>query len=246
MLNSLKKVRDKYMPGLKIHINEWGPSYHVNSTPQSMINANHIGAAWSIKFLNAMLENGVDSAMFLVTTDLMQVKKGKRKNVWGWCSFFVNPKVYGQAYPKAPYHIFDMIARLNGKRIEATRDGNINSFAVANPKTKKIQLIIWNFAVRIPESGMPVDFAITENVGVTVRKATRFFGSDKVKISRMMVSKTHANAFQVFKAGGKLTMDNTGMKILDRGEYSIVNGLVSAGFNMPPSSIAFIEIETVK
>jgi hypothetical protein len=246
MINSLKETRDRYLPGLPIYVNEWGPSYHVDNTEKSMVNANNIGAAWSAEFLNTMLENGVDSAIFLVTTDYMYMENGKPKNIWGWCSFFVNPLVYGGLFPKAPYHIFDMVARLNGRRIESTRDENIRSFAVADSESGKVQLMVWNYAARLPESGMPVDFATTENVGVTVRNASKFFGADKVKVSRRLVSRTHANAYHVYKSGGELTEDNTAMQILDSGEHAIVDGSVSVGLTMPPSSVSFIEIEPVR
>ena len=83
MLRSLKQARDKYLPGVPIAINEWGPSYHVNSTEQAMVNADHIGAAWSAEFLNTMLEQGVDDALYLVTTDQALPKDGKQENIWG-------------------------------------------------------------------------------------------------------------------------------------------------------------------
>ena len=245
MLNSLKKVRDQYLPGTPIQINEWGPSYHTSNTDKALVNADNIGAAWSIEFLKTMLENGIDDAIFLVTDDLTGVENGKKVNIWGWPSLMVNPQIFGYPYPKAICNLFEMIAAMNGKRIESTRNGNINSFATADPKKKKIQVIVWNFAARLPESNVPVDFSIREHVPIKIRNADVFFGSNKIKVSRKLISETNSNALYWFKKGEKLTPDNTGLKTVDQGEYQIINGEVSAGCDMPPSSVAMIEIEGI-
>ena len=245
MLNSLKKVRDRNLPGTPIQVNEWGPSYHTDNSAKSLVNADNVGAAWSMEFLRAMLENGIEDAIYLVTTDLYKEEKGKKVDIWGWPSLMVNPHVFGHAYPKAIGNLFAMIAALEGKRIEATRNGNINAFATADPKTKKLQVIVWNFAARLPESEPPVDFSLRESVAIKIRNAAAFFGRDKIKATRKLISETNANALYRFQKGEKLTPDNTGLKTVDQGEYQLINGEASVGCDMPPSSVALIEIEGI-
>lgn len=247
MLSSLKKTRDQYLPGLPVYITEWGPSYVTDNSEKSMVNADNIGAAWSMEFLKTSLENGVDTAIYLVTTDLLQPdKNGKLEDIWGWPSLMVNPQVFGAAYTKPIGHLFTMIAALKGKRVESTRCDNINSFAVADTTSKKIQVIAWNYASRIPEGEPAIDFSTRENVGICIRNAEQFFGSSKVKVSRRLISETNANALFWYRKGKNLTADNTALKSIDQGTFTIINDQLSCGMEMPPSSVALIEFEPDK
>lgn len=242
MLGSLKQTRDKFLPGVPVQINEWGPSYHVNATEQAMVNADHIGAAWSAEFLNTMLELGVDDALYLVTTDLAQPKDGKPENIWGWCSLFVNPTVYGKAYPKASFHLFRMISMLEGKRVESTRAGMLKSFAAADPATRKLRILVWNFGARIPESGLPVETATVQNAEIRVVDAVKFFGPGKVKMTRRLISRNTGNAYRVWKDGGKLDAENTALPETDAGEFAILDGELQFGLVFPPNSVGLIEL----
>lgn len=246
MLGSLKRTRDKFLPGVPIQINEWGPSYHVNSTEQALVNADQIGAAWSAEFLNAMLEQGVDDALYLVTTDLARPRDGKLENIWGWCSLFVNPNVYGKAYPKAPFHLFRMISMLEGKRVESTRAETLNSFAAADPAARKLRLLVWNFGARIPESGLPVETAAAQNAEIRVTDAAKFFGADKVKMTRRLISRNTGNACRVWKDGGKLDAANTELPETDAGEFGLRGGELRFGLDFPPNSVSLIELEAAK
>jgi hypothetical protein len=58
MLANTQRARDRYCPGTPLCMTEWGPSYHTDNSPTARVNANHIGAAWSAAFLNAMLAHG--------------------------------------------------------------------------------------------------------------------------------------------------------------------------------------------
>ncbi|MBS1370215.1 MAG: hypothetical protein HPZ91_09710 [Lentisphaeria bacterium] len=243
MLGSLKRVRDRYLPGVPIQINEWGPSYHVNTTEQSMVNADHIGAAWSAEFLKTMLEEGVDDALYLVTTDLLQKKEGKPENIWGWCGLFTNPHAYGKAYPKAAYNLFRMVSMLNGTRVESTRSGAVNSFAAAEPAAKTLRILAWNFGARIPENGPPVETAIAATPEIMVSRAAEFFGTARVKMTRYLLSRDTGNAYQVWKGGGALADENTVLPVSDRGEFSILNNELRFGLGFPPNSVSLIELE---
>jgi hypothetical protein len=243
MLKTTQVARDRYCPGVPIMMTEWGASYQTDNGASSAINGNHIGAAWSAAFLNCMLDSGVDSALYLVTTDLYQeLPGGKRENTWGWPSFFVNPAVYGKSYPKAPYHVFDMIARLTGSRVEATRGGQtVNCFATADPVTKRITVIVWNYGYQIPEGPVGAEHADREAVTLRIREAAKFFGTPTVTMKRWLVSETTSNAHYLFQKGEKLDERAT-LQQVDNGAYAITDDLVDIGFAAPPSSVSFVEI----
>ncbi|MBT9147009.1 MAG: Beta-xylosidase [Syntrophomonadaceae bacterium] len=243
MFRQTKEWRDKYHPGLPIWITEWGASYHVNNSPEAVINGNHIGAAWSAAFLNTMLQSGVDGALYLVTTDLRSKDKdGKFENVWGWPSFFVNPAIFGKAYPKAPFHVFDMISRLEGTRVEATRGSQtVNCFASADKEKKRVTVMVWNYGCMLPEFTPAVENAVREAVILRIREADAFFGTGRVHMKRWLVSETVSNAFYLFQKEGKID-SRAELQQVDEGTFSVIDGMVDIGFSAPPSSVSFIEI----
>jgi hypothetical protein len=203
-----------------------------------------VGAAFIMTFLNKMLECGIDRALYLVTTDgNEQGKDGKSKDVWGWPSLFVNPKVFGKAYPKAPFHVFEMISRLEGSRVEATRgEDGINCIASADPKKKRITLIIWNYNSIMSEQGVPVELTSQISQIVRIREATAFFGSRAVHMKRWLVSETLSNAYDLFVKEGKVD-GRSELQQVDEGQFAILNDQCDFGFSMPPSSVAFVTLE---
>lgn len=247
MLTVTKAARDKYCSGVPIWFTEWGPSYTVDNSIPSSVNANHVGAAWSAAFLNVMLQCGVDGALYLVTTDLRQQIDGKWENVWGWPSMFVNPTVFGKAYPKAPFHLFEMISKLEGHRIEASRGKEtVNCFASADKDKKKITLLIWNYGAEIPEKGAWVEKAVEQKTRVCVRDAAHFFQSKKVKVERWLVSESASDAYQVVSKGGKLTDDNTALKQVGSSRVKITDGKLECDFALPPSSVSLVVLTAEK
>jgi hypothetical protein len=251
MLKITKAARDRYCPGLPIWISEWGASYRTSNTPDSVINGNHIGAAWSAAYLNTMLQCGVDGAIYLVTTDIRkQSKDGKWENVWGWPSLFVNPNIFDKPYPKAPYHVLDMISRLEGTRVEASRSGkSVNCFASADKGKKRITVMVWNYDCKIPEFGLPAENATREAVILRIREADTFFGTRVIHMKRWLVSETVSNAFHLFQKDGKVD-SRAELQQVDEGTFSVIDGVTDIGFAAPSSSVSFIEIytqpETVK
>lgn len=243
MLQHTKAARDRYCPGVPIWFTEWGPSYVVSDEPDAMINANHIGAAWTAMAFNELLEFGVDGVLYLCTTDgRQQAKDGKWENVWGWCSLFTNPNVLGKPHRKMPYHVFDMIHRLEGTRVESTRAGaNINSFASADKDKKRVTVMVWNYACRIPERGLPVDNSSREAAILRVREAAAFFGTPKIHVKRWLASESVSNAYHLFVKEGRVD-ERAELQLVEDGTYAIVDGLADVACSMPPSSVAFVEI----
>ncbi len=215
MLDDTRRARDQYCPGTPIALTEWGPSYHTDNSPTARVNANHLGAAWSAAFLNTMLAHGVDSALYLVTTDLAQPSPaGKQENIWGWPALFVNHQVFGQAYPKATYHVFEMVHQLAGQRVavEGCR-GAIGAIAAADTRQRVLRLLVWNFQARLPEGSPAEDLSAETRLSLGVADGQRFLGADQPKeVRAWLVGPRAGDAVGVFDCGQPLTPANTAMK----------------------------------
>ncbi len=244
MLRVTQAARDKYLPGVPISFTEWGPSYITDNSGPSAINANNIGSAWTAAFLNMMLQCKVDSAIYLVTTDIrVPDKNGKWENVWGWPSMFINPVVFGKAYPKATFHVFDMIAQMEGRRVEATRGSNtVNCIASADANKKKVTMLVWNYGAVIPEGDVAIEKAKQEKVAVRIRDAASFFGARNIKVQRWLVSKDTSNAYSLFKKGVKLDDTNTALKQVENVNYKVKDGRLDFSIVTPPSSVSLVTL----
>lgn len=245
MLKVAVAARDTFRPATPIILTEWGPSYITDNSEASSVNASHIGAAWTAEFINLMLDSGIDDALYLVTTDLAEKPKEtgpKPGNIWGWPSLFVNPNVFGKPYPKPIFHVFEMISRLEGGRVESNRSGSVRSFCVASKD--KLQCLIWNYNARIPEHSPAVEMGQRESVILQVGDAAQFFKTNKLKVERWLVSESVGNALQLFKTRGKLDDHCRETKVAS-GEVSIIDGVIQYGCDMPASSVSLVEITPV-
>jgi len=249
MLRETREARDQYCPGVPIVFSEWGPSYHVNSTPRSVqANGSNIGATWCAAFLKTMLESKVDSALYLVTTDHYEAPKSEKEaagpyaaNVWGWTSLFVNPRVFGTAWPKAPCHVFAMIHKLADNRIALKGlGGAVDGIASMDPSGKKVTLMLWNFKCRIPENEVPCDEGPAVDTRIALDGGSKFFGSTgKVKMQAWLVSKDTSNALNEFEKTGKLTSASELQMV--KSADSDLPQVPELPFTLPPSSILFVE-----
>lgn len=245
MLSATRGWRDLYTPGVPVRLTEWGASYFTdNNAPESLVNGNATGAAWAAAFLNAMLKGGVDAALYLVTTDLSQ----GAVNIWGWPSLFVNPQAFGnQAYPKAPFHVFEMVSRLVGTRV-ATAGGlsNLNCFASADSSKQKVTFLVWNYGARIPEAAPPVEMGQAESVDLRIHGAGTFFGTNTVQVRRWLVAAGVGDAYSQFSATGTLDVAHTALAEQAGGAFTITNNQLDIYFAMPTSSVSLVEIVGLK
>ena len=246
MLQSTIRWRDRHCPGVPISMTEWGASYHTSNEPQSVINGNHVGAAWATAFLNQMLEGGVDSALYLVTTDLRQPVKnvpGRFENVWGWPSLFVNPNVFGRAYPKAPYHVFEMVSGLAGRRVEAKSDeSTVHCFASADRRQKRVTILVWNYGLRLPEFGSPMENSQPMKVVLRVGDAAEFFGSRSVRVRRRLVAQGVSDGYARFAKGQVLDTQTTALQEVEKRVFALTGVQVELRFTVPPTSVSLVEI----
>ena len=243
MLKQTQASRDRWCPGVPIWVTEWGPSYQTCNEPKGAVNANHIGAAWSMDLLSTMLENGIRDALYLVTTDLRRARpEGGWEDVWGWPSLFVNPTALGKAWPKAPFHVLDMVSRLGGQRIAVESTGTpVGCFAAADLDRQRLTAILWNFAARIPEFAEAVENAPAVEVRLTVRDADHLFPGGKVTARRWLVSADTSNAYGILAQGGTLDA-RTELQQVQETKLAAADAELSLGFPLPPSGVSFIEL----
>lgn len=244
MLAQTTASRDQFFPGLPIWMTEWGASYQ-GGGDASVVNSDHIGAAWSMAFLEMMLQSRIDNALFLITTDGRRPLKDNPKeyeNWWGWPSLFVNPKIFGKAYPKPTAHVFDMISRLHGQRVEATRGTEVNSFVVADPSAKTVQALLWSYHAQIQEHKSTIENAQREAVVVRIRDAGAFFpeGVGELHVSRLLVAEHTGNIYDLHKNKIAFDDENTALPEVDKATIRILDGAAEFGFALPPSGVTLV------
>ena len=140
MLADTQRARDRYCPRTPICMTEWGPSYHTDNSPTARVNADHIGAACERGFPRCHAGARRRLGLYLVTTDLAQPNRaGKLEDLWGWPALFVNRGVFGEAYPKATYHLFDMVHQLAGQRVAVEGGRNaVGAIAAADTQAPRV------------------------------------------------------------------------------------------------------------
>jgi hypothetical protein len=210
-----------------------------------MVNANNIGAAWAAAYLNTMVGCRVSKALFLVTTDLRQQQTdGQWKDVFGWDALYLDPVVYGnKAYPKPIYHVFDMISRLEGHRVESTRGSDsVNCFATADPDKRKITMLVWNYAANIPEGGVPLDKSAPAKIPVHVRDAGDFFHAKQVKIETWQINENTDNVAKMLTTGVAPDEQNTAMAQLPPATAKLEGKLLDFALVLPPSSVSLVVV----
>lgn len=243
MLRFTLAARDRYCPGVPLQITEWGASYQTTNEPSAAVNANHIGAAWGAAFLNAMLEGGVESALYLVTTDLRQERDGKWENVWGWPSLFLNPHVAGGTIPKAPFHTLDMVSRLVGKRVAVTGESkHLRAFASADARRRRMTVLLWNYGYRIPEAAVGTEEAPPAQVVLRVEDAARLFGRAGTAMERWQVDAETSNAHALFLKGERPDA-RAELQRVAAGEVALDGSALTVSFPMPPSSVCLLTLQ---
>lgn len=244
MLEVVLAARAAHRPGLPIWITEWGPSYHSSGNPSSQANNNSLGAAWSIALLDRMAQAPIDGALYLATTDMAKPKPGGGwDNVWGWPTLFTNPNATGTALPKATFHALEMLSRLRGRRVEATRPGQgIGCIAAADPATRALRVLAWNLDARLPESAAPIDRSVRRSVPIQIVDAADFFAAPRMTATTWLVSASHGDVHAAYRAQQPLEpAAAAAAEPAATATAAIIDGRASAVLDLPPSSVALIE-----
>jgi tetratricopeptide (TPR) repeat protein len=240
MLAGVQTVIDEHSPGLPIWLTEYGAHHNVVGEVGE-INGSHDGAAFSLDCLNSMLEQGIDFAIYLVTTDQARrnPKTKKPYNLYSWCSFLTSPAFHGYPYPKAPFHAYKMVSELTGKRVAASASGgNTRVFAATDPTTQTLRVLLWNFATYIPEVKSPIEEGKTESIRLTISNAAL---PANAKAVLRMVDKNHGDVFSADREKRPVNLVAAMPKVatlpIRRKRKTLDFDLV-----MQPGSIAMIEI----
>ncbi len=236
MMRRTRQWRDVHVPGIPIWLTEWGATYHTSLAPESIHNGNHVGAAFAAAMLDRMLIDGVDRALYLVTTDLRQQIDGQWKDIWGWPSLFTNPHVSG-THPKAPYHVFQMLRRMAPRRIEA--DGPPCCIGrIASCETDgRVTVLLWHHSCRIGEFGPGAETGAWERVSLRVAGRAH---AGPIQIRRWLVSRTISNARYLFERGETIDHRADLQQVDDRTIWP-ADGIPEYDFGMPPSSVTLVE-----
>jgi hypothetical protein len=237
-------IAQYYPQGLPVYFMEWGPSYQVGGNDPKLgctVNADNIGAAWASASLNTMLTCGVTKASSL-TTDLWMTNGGKLTDEWSWDALFLAPPANGgKAYPKPLFHVFEMVSRLEGHRVEATRGNQtVNCFVSADPEQRKITMLVWNYVAVLNEASPPVEKAVSEPTQVHVRDAGNFFHSPQVKVEAWQINGDTDNIPKMLMAGVAPDETNTAMAQLPATTATINQGALEFSMTLPPSSVSLV------
>jgi hypothetical protein len=188
--------------------------------------------------------HGVNSALYLVTTDLAQPNSaGKLEDLWGWPSLFVNHAVFGAAYPKATYHLFDMVSQLAGQRVAVKGDcGPVGVIAAADRQRHVVRLLVWNFAARLPESQPAEHLGTDAPLSIHVAGTQPFFGATTVAVRAWLVGPGAGDAVGVFDRGESLTAANTAMKRLEPITATAEPQGLLVRYTLPRSSVSLVQL----
>lgn len=246
MYQQMATLRDKVLPGVPIAITEWGPSYHTNNKPESLTNGDNIGAAWSAAFLNQMLEERVDKALYLVATDLAQYSADKKlENVWGWPSLFVHPGVYGKAYPKAPYYLFDFVQKMEGHRVRVNlTEKNVHAIASVTADGQRVTALVWNARLQLPENKAPMDASAPVELRLNLAGAAPASWR-QVTLETQQINENSGNVIAGYKRGVIVTADDAALRDQTFQTIKIEKGVIQITTKLAPASVSFVQITHV-
>jgi len=237
MLKSAQNSRDLNFPDVPIIFTEWGPSYHVSDDPASVVNANHVGSAWSIAFLNVLLEKGIEQSLFLVTSDLALNDKstGEWVNRWGWPSFFVSPRVFEKAWKKPMYNLFELITMLDGERVVLDGlGGDIGGIASRNAQSGVVTALLWNYGAELPEKEPPTKLGHEIYLDLYLDAPVEQNYTGRV----WMISEQYSDAWSLYQREGVLDR-RVELTLVDTFDVSGTDK--SYGLALPICSVAFVE-----
>lgn len=240
MLAGVQAVIDRDLPGLPVWLTEYGAHHNVAGAIGE-INGTHDGAAFSLDCLTAMLELGIDKAIYLVCSDLRRPDATTKvtSNMYSWCSFMVSPGEFGYPYPKAPYHAYRMVAELSGQRVAATASGgNVRAFAAADLEKQTLRVLLWNYATYIPEGAPPIEEGKIETVRLRIANAV-LPGAPKAVLR--LVDHEHGDILSALRAGRPVNLAVASPQVstppVRRDGRALEFEVV-----MPPGSVAMLEL----
>ncbi|MDD5059022.1 MAG: hypothetical protein PHQ60_14230 [Sideroxydans sp.] len=220
-------LNNEGLNGVPIYITEWGPSNVVNEALKGVINGNHIGAAWTARFLIDMVDAKVDDGMALILRDHTSTPTSTTNN-WSWPGFLLSDNVTTKAF----YDVALMFMMLPEQRVKASAVGSLGVLAGAS--NRKVGVLVFNQNWDFLTSR---ERAKTERINLQIVGLP--FATAKVKVTRYLVDETHGNAYSNFKRGLPMDQKKLGLHQLKDSIVPINNGAVNlTDIDLEPSSVS--------
>lgn len=216
-----------------IYVTEWGANDDVSMSPQGIINGNHSGAAWTVKFLQEMVENKVDEGMALILRDH---KNPDGNNNWGWPGLLTSD---GET-KKAFYNVASMFMKMPTHRVSVSPiEGTVGVIAAADES--KVGLIIYNQNWNYRETR---DSAVTESLSIRYDQLP--FKTKRVHVVKYLIDESHGDAYGSYKKGIPITEENSGLIPLEDVVIPTTGrDLLLSNIILNPSSVMLVEISPI-
>ena len=228
-----KKLDASGMGRVPIYVTEWGANDDVTMSPQGIVNGNHSGAAWTVKFLQEMVENRVDEAMALILRDH---KNADGSNDWGWPGLLTSDGVTKKAF----YNVASMFMKMPTHRVFVSQlKGSVGIIAAADEN--KVGLIIYNQIWNYRETS---DSAVTETLSIRFDQLP--FKTKRVRVVRYLIDDEHGDAYGAYKKGLPIAKVNSGLIPLeDVVMPSTARDFLLSNIRLNPSSVMLVEISPI-
>ncbi|RQS08863.1 GH39 family glycosyl hydrolase [Burkholderia sp. Bp8998] len=215
-------------------VTEWGPSASTDETAHGIVNGNEIGAAWSARFVQDMLDNRISSAMLLILRD-HEFKGGGGDN-WGWPAFLLADGVT----PKPVYNFALMLKRMAPVRVEVVGSDNVVP-VLASKDNSKITAILangdWSDSLSKDRASVQTMSIVLENIPFKARR---------IKIERYLIDGRHSNAFFSRKNFGRVGPGTGELERIDESVVPISGGsAVLPSVAVLPSAVFFYEMTPI-
>ena len=233
-INYFRKSLEKSGFGkVPIYLSEWGANDNVTDSPQGVVNGNHIGAAWSARFLQEMAANKVDEGMALILRDH---KNPDGNNNWGWPGLLTADGKTKKAF----YNVASMFMKMPNHRVSVSPiEGAVGVIAGANES--KVGLIIYNQNWNYRETR---DSAVTENLSIRYDQLP--FKTKRVHVVKYLIDEAHGDAYGLYKNGMPITEENSGLIPLEDVVIPTTGrDLLLSNITLNPSSVMLVEISPI-
>ena len=228
-----KKLDESGMGEVPIYVTEWGANDDVSMSPQGIVNGNHSGAAWTVKFLQEMVENKVDEGMALILRDH---KNPDGNNNWGWPGLLTSDGETRKAF----YNVASMFMKMPNHRVSVFPiEGAVGVIAAADET--KVGLIIYNQNWNYRETR---DSAVIENLSIRYDQLP--FKTKRVHVVKYLIDEAHGDAYGLYKKGMPITEENSGLIPLEDVVIPTTGrDLLLSNIILNPSSVMLVEISPI-
>jgi xylan 1,4-beta-xylosidase len=196
----------------KIFITEWGPDWHVDNSANGLINANHIGAAWSAAAMTDMLQNNTDWAVMLIFRDHLiesQTLPGYYIDNYTWCSYLTA----ASEFPKPTYNLFAMTEKMPDQRVNnLTNNSDIG--AIGSVNSQRVAVLAWNYNWSFENQ---LDLTSPQTLQAKIHSLP--FTARNVSVKLYLIDEDHSNYYKYVQQGKPIDLQNSNLQKVS--EYTL-------------------------